>query len=147
MTYKSWWQLYSNRRFLHTGEVPGLLVFMFKCICSLFAPMEIFSFDWKRIIIEVDIINFELVKNLKQLMKFPSAGIFLKETIIKLSKMSHFKVFRRKHHWGSSSSDIYKAPLPPLPTVGPSSALEPQQTCETCSHKGFWAYGPHLGNL
>lgn len=84
-------------------------------------------------------------------MKFPSAGIFLKETIIKLSKMSHFKAFRRKHHRASSSSDIHEAPLPLLPTVGVPSALGPQQPCEswlmTCSHKGFWAHSPHLGNL
>lgn len=51
-------------------------------------------------------------------MKFLSAGIFLKETIIKLSKMFQFKAFRRKHHRGSSSSDIHKAPLPLLPTGG-----------------------------
>lgn len=84
-------------------------------------------------------------------MKFPSAGIFLKETIIKLSKMSHFKAFRRKYHWGNSSCDIHVAPLPLLPTVGLPSALGPQQPCEsclmTCSHEGFWAHGPRLGNL
>ena len=51
-------------------------------------------------------------------MKFLSAGIFLKETIIKLSKTSHFKAFRRKHHWGSSISYIHKAPLPPPPYCG-----------------------------
>lgn len=65
--------------------------------------------------------------------------------------MSHFKAFSRKHHWGSSSSDIHEAPLPRLPTVGPSSALGPRQPCEswlmTCGHKGFWAHGPCLGNL
>lgn len=84
-------------------------------------------------------------------MKFPSAGIFLKETIIKLSKMSRFKAFRRKHHQGSSSSDIHKAPLPLLPTGRPGSALGLWQPWEswlmTCSREGFGAHGPHLGNL
>lgn len=44
-----------------TREILGLIVFTFKCICSLSAPVEIFSFNWKGIIIEVDIINFGLV--------------------------------------------------------------------------------------